>query len=57
MIPISTKDRLTKPIPKTSIGLSTKQKIILENYIGKSPKLPVELSEVRNQERKQGGFE
>lgn len=40
-----------KPIPKKQIGLTKKQKDIMKSFIGKSPKLPAELNNVRDWEK------
>jgi hypothetical protein len=40
-----------KPIPKTQIGLNSKQKDILKRFVGKSPRFPVDLNTVRDWEK------
>ncbi|WP_339194064.1 hypothetical protein MKY95_19680 [Paenibacillus sp. FSL P4-0176] len=51
MIATPTTGKAAKPIPKSSIGMSAAQKNILKSFVGKSPKLPIELSEVRDREK------
>lgn len=51
MMITATRRTTVKPIPKTQIGLSQKQKNIMKNFVGKSPKLPIELGEVREWEK------
>jgi|GEM_PF-5995578 len=40
-----------KPILKTQTGLTREQKYIMKSLIGKSPKLPAELGDVRDWEK------
>lgn len=47
MIATPAATKAPKPIPKKQIGLNKKQKDILKSFVGKSPRLPAELNEVR----------
>ncbi|BFT69315.1 MULTISPECIES: hypothetical protein [Paenibacillus] len=40
-----------KPIPKTNLGLTTRQKDIMKQFIGKAPTTPVNLNQVRDWEK------
>lgn len=40
-----------RPIPKTQIGLNSRQKDILKSFVGKAPKFPVDLNTVREWEK------
>ncbi|MFF3924888.1 hypothetical protein [Paenibacillus lactis] len=51
MIATPATSKAPKPIPKNQIGLTNKQKNILKSFVGKSPKLPAELNEVREWEK------
>ncbi|MMZ66640.1 hypothetical protein D1872_291510 [compost metagenome] len=51
MMTTATKRTTGKPIPKTQVGLNRKQKDIMKSFVGKSPKLPVELNKVRDWEK------
>lgn len=42
---------MSKPIPKTQIGLNNKQKDIMKSLIGKAPKFPISLNTVRDWEK------
>jgi hypothetical protein len=40
-------NKRTKPIPEIQIGLNRRQKEIIKDFVGKSPKPPVDLNTVR----------
>jgi hypothetical protein len=41
----------TKPISKIQVGLIRRQKDIMKDFVGKSPKLPIDLNTVRDWEK------